>query len=239
MSKFSLDLQREQLSTQVADRLQEMILAQSLADHEKLPAERELAETLQVSRSVVREAIRILVSRGLLKVKPGSGTYVCRPTARDTSAPLALALALKDDPFVVDHLFEVRRTLEGRVAELAALHATGEDLDALAKAIKEMEEAIYDPLAYSALDIAFHIQLAKAAHNELFGLLLQAVRQLLEDTIQVALLAEDAAPQGLAFHREIIGHIECGGAQAARQAMERHIDMAQKNYQIVYHTERV
>ena len=87
---FSFDLQRDQLSMQVADRLQHLIVAESLKLGDQLPGERELAKRLGVSRTVVREALRVLADRGLLKVKQGCGTFVCDLSPKDAAAPIEL-----------------------------------------------------------------------------------------------------------------------------------------------------
>jgi DNA-binding FadR family transcriptional regulator len=229
MDRFDLNLQRDQLSSQVADQLQELIVARSLASGEKLPAERELAETLGVSRSVVREALRTLAARGLVKVKPGCGAYICRPSAEHIAAPFELLLKLQQDPDLVTHLFEVRRTIELDVAAKAALRAQPDEIVALRALWQELRDTA-DLSRYAELDVAFHLALARAAHNDLYGVLLASVTHLLAGTIQVALHSGRAFEQGVARHEQILQAIEAHDPALARAAMLAHVDEAQRNY---------
>lgn len=229
MERFDLNLQREQLSSQVADQLQELVVARSLSAGEKLPAERELAEMLGVSRSVVREAIRTLSARGLVQVKPGCGTYICEPTAEHAIAPFELLLKLRDDPEQVRHLFEVRRTIEADVAAKAASRAGASEAAALRTLALQMQ-ASNDLEQYAELDVAFHLALGRATHNELYVMLLTTITRLLSQTIQVALHAAEASQQGSARHRQIVAAIEAHDPALARAAMLAHVDEAEQNF---------
>jgi DNA-binding FadR family transcriptional regulator len=229
MDKYGLNLQRDQLSSQVADRLQELILARSLAPDERLPGERDLADSLGVSRSVVREALRTLAARGLVKVKPGCGTFVCCPTVREAAAPFELLLRLQRDGDLVSRVFEVRRTIEIDVAAKAALRAQPQDVVALSHLHQQMLAA-QDLDRYAELDVAFHLALAEATHNELYSLLLSTITNLLSDTIRVALYSRAAADQGAARHAQVLDAIQARDPALARAAMLAHMDEAQQNY---------
>ena len=88
--RFDFSLRRDKLYQQVADQIQELILTDSLRPGDRLPAERELAERMGVSRTVVREAFRVLCDRGLVKVKSGCGTYVQELSHKDAAASIEL-----------------------------------------------------------------------------------------------------------------------------------------------------
>ena len=121
---LELSLQRDRLYTQIADQIQDLIVARSLHPGDKLPSERELAEQLGISRTVVREAIRTLCVRGLVKVKPGCGTYVEALTPQAALASIELLLRLRHTPELLDNLYEIRRMVEIEMAGLAASRAT-------------------------------------------------------------------------------------------------------------------
>ncbi|NLX35175.1 MAG: FadR family transcriptional regulator [Chloroflexi bacterium] len=229
MEKYGLTLQRAQLSSQVADQLQELIVARSLAPDQRLPAERELAEALGVSRSVVREALRTLAARGLVRVRPGCGTFVCRPTAREAAAPFELLLRLQRDGDLVSRIFEVRRTLEIDIAAKAAIRAQPEDLMALQGFCEQLASAAHMD-RYAELDVAFHLALAQATQNSLYGLLLGTITHLLSGTIRTALHSQRAAEQGVARHAQILEAINARDPALARAAMLAHMDEAQQNY---------
>jgi len=220
---FDFDLQRDQLYTQVAHRLQQLIVAESLVPGDKLPGERELAARLGVSRTVVREAIRVLADRGLLKVKQGCGTYVCDLSAKDAAAPLGLLLKMRKCPDTAEHLTEVRRTIEVDIAGYAAERATQEDIAALEEHLALMQTQTDDPDAYAEHDLAFHMALAKATRNPYYDLLIQALAALLSETIQLTMIAPEATTAGTRHHNRLLAAIKTHSADEARQAMRDHL----------------
>jgi len=171
-----------------------------------------------------------LAARGLVKVKPGCGAYVCRPTAADAAAPIELMLRLQhDDADAVECLFEVRRTIEVDIAAKAALRASSEDVATLRSIYEEMC-ATNDVARYIELDVAFHLALGRATHNELYSLLLGTITRLLTDVIRVALNTALASEQAMVRHRQVIEAIEARDPALARAAMLTHVDEAQRNY---------
>jgi len=220
---FDFDLQRDQLYTQVAHRLQQLIVAESLVPGDKLPGERVLAARLGVSRTVVREAIRVLADRGLLKVKQGCGTYVRDLSAKDAAAPLGLLLKMRKCPDTAERLTEVRRTIEVDIAGYAAERATQEDVAALEGHLSLMREHASDPESYSEHDLGFHLALAKATQNPYYDLLIQALAALLSETIRLTLIAPEATEAGMRHHTRLLGAIRGRSPDDARQAMADHL----------------
>jgi len=224
---FEFSLKREQLYQQVAHELQRLIVERSLRPGDKLPSERELAITLGVSRSVVREALRALAMRGLVKVKPGCGTYVCRLSLQDATIPLQLLLKTQDNPRLLEHLFEVRYLLEVEIAGVAAERATTDDIVALEQNLAEMM-ATQDPKRFSDLDLKFHLTLAQATHNELFPVLLAPVTGLLAEAIHLSAHGPGALELGPGHHRRIIAAVKARDPRRAREAMRAHIREAER-----------
>jgi GntR family transcriptional repressor for pyruvate dehydrogenase complex len=224
---FDLPLHRNKLYEQVADRIQGLIVAESLCPGHKLPSERELAERLKVSRTVVREAIRALSVRGLVRVKPGCGTYVQELTPKDAAAPLELFLKLRRASDSFDDLHEVRRMIEVEVAGLAAERATEEDHQAMEAAIEGMvacRKATHDDLdRYVQCDLAFHAALAAATGNDLFTVLLSPISGVLLEAIRLSSQVPGAVNDGIAHHRNILKWVRRGDVEKARQAMRDHI----------------
>jgi len=220
---FDFDLQRDQLYTQVAHRLQQLIVAESLLPGDKLPGERELASRLGVSRTVVREAIRVLADRGLLRVKQGCGTYVRDLSAKDAAAPLGLLLKMRKCPDTAERLTEVRRTIEVEIAGYAAERKTPEDIAALEEHLALMQAHADDPASYAEHDLAFHLALAKATRNPYYELLIQALGALLSETIHLTLIAPEATQAGTQHHTRLLTAIRQHNADGARQAMRDHL----------------
>lgn len=224
--KFSL--RRDQLYKQVAEQLQQMILAEELAPGAKLPGERELAARLDVSRSVVREAVRALAVRGLLKIKPGCGTYVRRLEAKDVSGPIELFVRLHQSPQLFEDLFQVRRMIEIECAGLAASHASAEDLAVLESNLQGMAESAEDPAAFTEKDLAFHMRLAAATQNQILPLLLSPITKLLSEVILLSVHGPGAAERGLYHHHALLEALQSHDHERARAAMRDHIRTSQE-----------
>jgi GntR family transcriptional repressor for pyruvate dehydrogenase complex len=223
VSQFSFPLYRDTLYEQVADQIQELIVAESLRPGDKLPCERDLAERLGVSRTVVREAIRALCVRGLVKVKAGRGTYVQQPTPKDMAAPIGLLLKLRQCPDTLNDLYEARCMIEVECAGLAAERATDEDCAALEADIEEMKAHVADAEEFIRRDLAYHSSLADATHNDLFSVLLSVISDLWLEVALLTYQAPGAAESGLKHHRKILQRIKERDAEGARRAMRDHI----------------
>ena len=236
---FEFSLRRDKLYKQVADQIERLIVAESLRPGDKLPSERELAEQMGVSRTVIREAIRVLSVRGLLKVKSGCGTYVQELSAKDAAASIELFLKLRQSSESLQHVYEVRRILEVEAAGLAAERATLEDVASMKKSIDLMARYRDDPEAYTRHDVAFHAAVATATHNDLFGVLLSPISDLLLQMVRVSLDASGAADVGLVHHREILACIREHDPQKARRAMREHLEHARDLVERVHSEEEV
>jgi GntR family transcriptional repressor for pyruvate dehydrogenase complex len=220
---FDFSLQRDRLYTQVADQIEQLITDESLRPGDKLPGEREMADRMGVSRTVVREAIRVLGDRGLIVVKTGCGTYVQKPSGQAAAASIERYLKLQQtgEPFA--HIHEVRRMIEVETAGLAAERATDDDIARLQSTIEGMAASRSDLDEYIKQDHAFHEKLAKATHNGLFNVLLGPISDLLHQVIVVSVQAPGALDAGLAHHRNILAQVQRHAPEAARQAMREHL----------------
>lgn len=163
--------------TSLVDRarqqLESLILNGSLQPGELLPTERELGEMLRVSRTVVRETIRLLAAKGLVELTPGSGTHVraIGPSIiRDS-----LNLLLRANSLRPEDIYEVRRVLEISVAGIAAERAGTEEIAALEEEIAILQQEDLQPAEYARHDFLFHIRLAEATGNPLFLALINSI----------------------------------------------------------------
>ena len=224
---LDFSLKRDRLYKQVADQIEEWIISDSLRPGDKLPSERELAERTGVSRTVVREAIRTLSVRGLVTVRPGRGTYVQELSLQDATASMETFLKLQQTPGFSQNMHEVRRMIEVEVAGLAAQRATEEDCAAIEAAINDMIASHKDPDEYIRHELTFHSVLASATHNELFGMLLSPIADLLMESTRALLQTSAAVARGIAHHRNILLQIKERNSQQARQAMRVHLEYVQ------------
>jgi GntR family transcriptional repressor for pyruvate dehydrogenase complex len=220
---FDLSIRRDRLYEQVAEQIQELIVAESLLPGDKLPSERELAERLGISRTVVREAIHALSIRGLVKVKPGCGAYVRELSLEDAAAPFELLLKLRQTANTIDNLYEVRLMVETEIAGLAAQRASEEDIAALEMTIAEMDAHVDDPARFAEHDMAFHTILAKATQNDLFEVLMSSIGNLWQEMILISYHAPGAPRDGVEYHRAILQSIKEHDLEGARHAMRKHV----------------
>jgi len=204
----------------VADRLLGLIAARSLQPGDAIPAERELVESYQVGRSSVREALRMLESRGLIEAR-GNGSFAV--SAFGNPLAEALALLLSVDEADARELFEVRRILEGETAALAAARREPEHLRRMALAIEEMERGLEDEKIYIAADLSFHLTIAEASGNRLASHLMHAIRGQVQEALGTAFLVPGGPERSLGQHREILEAIEARRPDEARWVMHEHI----------------
>jgi GntR family transcriptional repressor for pyruvate dehydrogenase complex len=214
------------LVDRVVHEIQSVIVGGRLEPGVKLPAERELADELGVSRTVIREAVRILVAKGLLETRPGIGTIVRQVTRDQLLEPLSLLLRTHEDPISVDHLHQVRRILEVEIVALAALQATEEDIAELKQVLAKMEAARDIPEEFAAGDADFHQGLARTTHNPLLIILLDSIRDLMQEVRLMVTRHPGLHEQVMPDHYRILERVAAQDPEGARRAMEVHLEHA-------------
>ena len=162
MDEFS-HLKSKLLAEQVEEQIYHFILDTPLSPGSKLPNEFELGEKFGVGRSTIREAVKLLSSKGIVEVRRGSGTYVLT-TALGVGDPLGLS-AVQDKTALALDLVNVRLLLEPGIAEMAANNATDEDIARLRRLCERVERKIHDGDRYIEDDIAFHTCVAESSKN--------------------------------------------------------------------------
>jgi len=187
----------------------------------KLPNEYDLAKELEVSRSTLREAVRILVSRNILEVRQGSGTYVSEKRGV-TEDPLGFSL-IKDTFKLTKDLFEIRYLLEPKVALLAAENASDEDIQELHELKCEIETAVDQPGSrHFELDIRFHSVIARASDNVAMNHLIPIINQSI-NLYNDFYTNEQSKNEMLVSHQNIYDAIKEKDSSAAYDAMLLHI----------------
>jgi DNA-binding FadR family transcriptional regulator len=217
---------RGRLADHVAQRLERLILEGHVQPGEKLPTQAQLCEQLNVSRTVVREAMQMLVSKGLLDMQRGTGTTV-RPVSHDALASsLSRFLERRDGKVVLRDLHQVRCILELATARLAARYATPADIVELRQIVSEMDRLCSDRQAFARRDADFHRKVAEATQNSLLVALIDSIRDLLQDYILSTLPHVEISRDVLPRHRRILQRVEAGDQAGARQAMWEHMTSA-------------
>jgi GntR family transcriptional repressor for pyruvate dehydrogenase complex len=209
------------LSDKVADMMLETILSKRLQVGDRLPSERELGEQFGVSRTVVREAVRALVAKGVIEVRSGSGLRVAAVDASAVSE--SMSLFLRGGTLDFENVHEVRRFLEVHIAGLAAERAVPEDVAALETVHHRMEAESGDVEAAALDDLEFHRAIARATHNDLYLVLMDSIGRSLID-IRRDNLGSGSAPMTLQQHARVLDRIAAHDAEGAREAMAAHLD---------------
>ncbi|MGR8011469.1 FadR/GntR family transcriptional regulator [Streptomyces hypolithicus] len=198
----------------VLSHLRDAIERGELVVGEKLPTEAELGRHFEVSRSVVREALRTLQALGLTVSRAGKGTYVA--AAGPDQNPVF-------GPYSARDLLEVRRHVEIPMAGYAAVRRTPGDLDLLTDLIQKMEQEP-DPTAWVALDTLFHLSVAQASGNPVFRKIIEEIRDALARQSTFLNQLGNRRRQSDLEHRALVEAIVGGSEGAAVQAMAAHLE---------------
>lgn len=221
----------------IVSQIEEMLLDGLLRPGDRLPAERELSSELDVSRPILRDALKELEGRGLVASRPGDGTYVAGILGTVFREPM-VELVRRHPRAIADYL-EFRREVEGIAAAFAAERATPADLAILERLLAAMQAAHAegDPAAESRLDVEFHMAIVEAAHNIVLLHTMRSCYQLMAEGVfhnRDRLYAH--APYRTSLlqqHRAIGDAVKAGDAAAARRAAAEHIAFVAKALQAV------
>ncbi|MEY9211306.1 FadR family transcriptional regulator [Thermobifida halotolerans] len=217
----------ESLADRLADRLLDQVVRGELAVDEALPSEAEIAAQADVSRLTVREAVKVLRTKNIVRVKRGRGTYVNAP---DHWTDLELVLRMAGRRAGTDTaalgLFEVRRMLEAGAAELCARRRSDADLALLGSHVAEMDKAAtaHDAAAFARADAAFHETILRSCGNVFVPAVCGPLDRML---LRLHARAAGVAPVRLRaqrHHHRILAEISAGSPAAARAAMAAHMD---------------
>ena len=218
----------DRLSDRLAARLIDQIEQGALKPGDRLPTEAQLGVTHGVSRSVVREAVHQVKSRGLLLSRQGSGIFV---SLRPPHQPLAFDPTVLDSMQAVVQVVELRRVLEGEMAALAAQRATRTQVAGLRRAMAAIDASAGEGRDGVAEDLAFHRAIGEATGNPQFSLLLQFLEQYLREAMRVTKGNEarrlDFMEQVRCEHRAIVDAIAARDAATARECATRHLQRAE------------
>lgn len=214
------------LAEQAAERLIDLIRQNRYVPGDKLPTETELSELLEVGRNTVREAVRILVSRNIVTVRQGSGTFISEKQGV-ADDPFGFSL-VEDRRKLTKELIQVRVMLEPQIAALAAQNAEKEDIEKLQEILLEVERLIDAKEDYSEQDVAFHAQIANCAHNSVMSNLVPVISR------GVFVFAKEVKSteykQTLISHRAIFRAIQNHQPVEAERAMQYHLLYNENRY---------
>ncbi|MGH3498405.1 MAG: FadR/GntR family transcriptional regulator [Nocardioidaceae bacterium] len=216
-------VRRTSLYEGVLERIREYVETEGLHKGDRLPSERDLADQLGASRATVKQALVVLEVQRLVETRHGGGTFLLRDDVKFDS--VSALLARRDR---LPHVMDARIALEGKLAELAALRRTEDDVLAMQDALADMAEAVTADRDANPGDKQFHGAVAAAARNPLLSRFLNEIEDEVTESRSESLRQRGRPRQSLRQHQRIADAIRDGNPRAARAAMERHLASVRK-----------
>lgn len=235
-------IQSDKLSRTVAQQIETLILQGILRPGERLPAERELAEKMGVSRPSLREAVAALQESGLLVSRAGAGVFVA-DVLGSAFSPALVELFARNDEAVFDYI-SFRRDLEGLAVERAARLASDTDLKVIDTIFRKMESAHSKRSAEdeASLDAEFHMSIIEASHNVIMLHMMRSMFELLRKGVfynRKAIFAKRATRGAiLDQHRRINAALQARDPGAAKQAATEHLNYVEQCLRDIQQTDR-
>jgi GntR family transcriptional repressor for pyruvate dehydrogenase complex len=214
---------RNRLTMAICRKMVDQMVNGDWLEGDRIPPERELCQKLGVGRSSLREAMKALELLGMIEMRVGEGTFICRRSDY-LSHPILWAIA-GSGATEPNELIEARMLIEVELAGLAATRSTSDDLKEIGVHLDEMESALDHSDTFLQADIAFHIAIGKAAHNRVLLNSLHLIRNLMKQWVRTSLERNSVvAAKALDQHRAIFLAVAKRNPLKAREAMSAHLD---------------
>jgi GntR family transcriptional regulator, transcriptional repressor for pyruvate dehydrogenase complex len=218
-------IKKTRVSEKAVDQIKELIVRDNLGPGSKLPSERHLVTAFGISRTSIRESLRILEIMGLVEVKPGKGVFVKRLTA-DLFAPLSLLTSNYKE--TLHHHFEARLLLEPEASALAAERASKKEIGKMRKVIESFKNNLEKDNLVGLImaDIQFHRLIANATNNRTIEMTMNSITRYDFGGWKMSLRTKKRPLKTIEEHTKILNAIEAGDKKMARSAMRSHLKAA-------------
>ena len=218
------DRRDDSLPRALAQLIEGRVRARRFRPGSKLPAERELANQLGASRNVLREALRILETRGVVEVRYGVGTFVTEHAA-SSHLTVPVALHLEASQLAVEEITLARRVIECAIVEVAARARDDLDLQEMRGLLEATATAAEagDAKRFIELDLAFHELLGSCTHNSILRQMQSELTRATATVRGIAIRTHDAMRAAMRFHGEILDALAMGDGETARAVMLLHL----------------
>lgn len=215
-------VRQSRASGEIVSQIERAIFAQELAPGDRLQSERELAEQFGVSRITVRDALRVLEARGLIRVKVGAmgGAFVADANTDRVAESISTLIRLRR--MSLSELAEARKVVEAATAELAAQRADAAAVSRLQQNVDRSRPVIREPITHADAAMDFHVELARAAGNDILEATVEAYRELLVPAIRD--LRDDRSGRATQkAHEELVEAVRRHDPEGARDIMVTHL----------------
>ena len=220
-------VRKSAIAEEISARLLSLIQEKQLKPGDKLPPERELAATMQVSRPSLREALRALSMMNVVEIRQGDGTYVTSLEPDLLVEHLDFVISL--DNSTLHHLFEVRRILEVGIAGLAAERASDAQIAVLEELLDESVECQQDAAAFLQIDLAMHELMVEATDNPLLRRVMSSMSRMGLASRSRTGASQSVRERTVVDHRSIVAAIKTHDADAAARAMLDHLNHVEQS----------
>lgn len=207
----------------LAEHLERQILALNLPSDSRVCREQDLVQRWGLSRSVVREALRLLESRGIVKVKVGAGGGVYTRPWDNKLLRDSLSILVSSQRMAPLHVLQARRELEVLCAKLAAINRSEDDIRSLRESLMRQKHSESDPIAFLQENIRFHLIVAECVGNPIITAIMHSVRDLLYDTSLGYMYSAEAMRSAQNAHRRLVDVIAASDDATAMRVMEGHM----------------
>ncbi len=220
-------IKKTRIHEEVVAQIHELIREGRFKAGDQLPSERELAETFQVSRTSVREAIRALETEGLIKSRTGMGNFVADLPIESLVAPLAKLLVEGKDALA--NIFELRKLIEPQIASLAAERATVTDIGNMKRLLEKQRDQVQSGATGVEADSELHFAIGQATQNHAIEKLVSGLLEVLSHSREESLQTAGRRQASIDSHRAIVAAIERHDQAGAQEAMRHHIEQVEQN----------
>ena len=228
-SRALAPIDRSGITELVVQRIKELLQQGELKAGSRLPPERELAEMLGISRPSLRTALKALSVMGIIRAKPGAGTFIAESLPEILTQPMAFMTLIHNTETA--ELFEARRIIEAGLVELAAERATSEHLKALAVEIEGMRKSLNDPERFLEHDVQFHQALAAASGNKVMSGVMDTVAALLLQVRRESIARASDKEDAVDWHERIYEAVRQREARRAKEILTAHLVSAEKAWE--------
>ena len=217
-------IDRAGITELVVQRIKELLEQGDLKAGSRLPPERELADMLSISRPSLRTALKALSVMGIIRAKPGAGTYIAESLPEVFTEPMRFMTLIHNTSD--EELFEARLIIEAGLAELAAERATSSDLRALSDEIEAMRLTMDDPEQFLRHDVRFHQAIARAAGNKVMSGVMDTVAHLLYQLRRETIAHASDFQEALDWHQKLYDAMKKHDPKRAKELMTAHLRAA-------------
>jgi GntR family transcriptional repressor for pyruvate dehydrogenase complex len=229
MDRIDYKVKKTNLYEQIANSLEQAII-RSGKKVDKLPSEQELCRRFEVSRTVIREALKVLKERGLIQSRNGEGSYIAVPKTNTISDALDRIIQIKE--ISNDDLHHTRLILEISGARLAAVNIRPDEIATLEAILQKLTDLSLSLEERTQLDTSFHITIVRASRNELLGIFTETMLLLLTDYMIKGIFGATGIAKTHKEHRKILDAIKAHDPDKTEKVLRTHLITARKNVDI-------